>query len=269
MGIFSFLFGKSTSGGTNESKVPRSSTTRIKWRDGSFPMQVVGESNYQNALIAICGPYSREGHDGEYQALIEREPSNRFDPNAVMVKINGRMVGYLDRSQAERVSQQMLEERISSAVCGARVRGGWRTNQYDEGSYGVSLAIPNHGWIDFGTGSKQPHPSKPAWPRKPSRSTKRPEAASSGPLAGHWVVLVGARSDSEIAEELAGVGAKIMQGLGKSTTLLVVAGEEPFDFSIRRSATFLRAEEMISTGARLRIVSVSEVRKQIRHPFGS
>jgi hypothetical protein len=119
-------------------------------------MQAVGESHYQDSLIAICGAYSRDGTEATYEGLIEREPANPHDPNAIMVKILGRKVGYLPREQAERVSEQMRGSGLSSATCSARVRGGWRTNQYDEGSYGVQLAIPNHGRIDFGLGAEPP-----------------------------------------------------------------------------------------------------------------
>lgn len=119
-------------------------------------MQVVGESAYQDDLIAICGPHSRAGHDGQYVATIEREPGNPFDPNAVMVRIQGRRVGYLGREQAVRVGGQMDAEDLREAACLARIRGGWRTNQYDEGKYGVQLSIPNAGWIDFGIGTIPP-----------------------------------------------------------------------------------------------------------------
>lgn len=88
--------------------------------------------------------------------MIECEPANHHDPNAIMVKIQGRKVGYLSREQAQRVGQQMREAGLKAATCLARVRGGWRTNQYDEGHYGVNLAIPNLGRIDFGIGVKAP-----------------------------------------------------------------------------------------------------------------
>jgi hypothetical protein len=250
MSIFSFLFG--------DPKPKSAQQPRIRWREGSFPMQVVGESNYQDALIAICGAHTRHGHEGEHEAFIEPEPSNPHDPNAIMVKIRGRKVGYLPREHAQRVGQQMQKAGLVAAACPARVRGGWRTNQYDEGHYGVSLAIPNLGWIDFGIGAEQPARTSP-----PKPTAKRPEAATLGPLQGHRIALMGAASDSEIAHELAAAGARIMSGVGNSTTLLVVVTERPFDVGIRRSANFCRAEDMIDAGSHLKIISISEARVMI------
>lgn len=123
------------------------------WRSGSHPMPVVGESHCQTALQEICGPHNRHGHDKTFAAAIEREPSNPYDPNAVVVRVLGRKVGYLPRPQAERVSQQMDSVGISMADCEARIRGGWRTNQHDEGCFGVTLAIPQRGQINFGIGA--------------------------------------------------------------------------------------------------------------------
>jgi hypothetical protein len=163
VGILSFLFGKPNSEVKSQPRADERSShkltsprARIKWREGSFPMEVVGESNYQDALVAICGAHTRVGHDGEYDALLECEPTNPYDANAILVRIRGHKIGYLPREQTERVGEQMREASLKTALCSARVRGGWRTNQYDEGHYGVRLAIPNHGWIDFGVGAEPP-----------------------------------------------------------------------------------------------------------------
>jgi DNA polymerase-3 subunit epsilon len=74
---------------------------------------------------------------------------------------------------------------------------------------------------------------------------------------------MGTPSDGEVAQELAAAGARIMAGVGKSTTLLVIVAEQPFDVGIRRSANFRHAEEMIAGGSRLKIVSISEARAMI------
>ncbi|HYO65152.1 MAG TPA: HIRAN domain-containing protein [Archangium sp.] len=223
-------------------------------------MEVVGESNYQEALIAICGRHTRHSQHLEFDAVIEVEPTNAYDPNAIVVKIAGHKVGYLPREQAARISGQMREEGLSAATCGARVLGGWRTNQYDTGHYGVYLAIPKRGWIDFGIGSTPP--AKPT-PSRPTKRVERPEAAETGPLRGHWIALMGTQRDSKIAQELAAAGAKIMAGPGKSTTLLVIVDDKPFSIGTMSSATYRKAEELIAEGAPLRIVSIDEVRAMI------
>ncbi|MEM9138209.1 MAG: HIRAN domain-containing protein [Pseudomonadota bacterium] len=221
-------------------------------------MEVVGESNYQQALSTICGAHTRDGYDQQLSAIIELEPSNQYDSNAVVVKIQGQVVGYLPREQAARVGSKMREEGLSSTGCQARVRGGWRTNQHDEGNFGVRLAIPQRGWIDFGTGRMPTKES--AWPKK-SPTAKRPEPADSGPLCGEWVAIIGAPSDGDLARKLAAQGARIMAGVGKSTTLLVVAEDRPFTPGLLRSAQYRKAEEQISKGASLRILSKSEVQE--------
>lgn len=272
MGILSWLFGRRDGTSETEETMPplafdtplsrargpkseSSPRVQIQWRDRSFPMEVVGESNYQKALIEICGPHNRYGHDQEQPAAIELEPSNPHDANAVVVKIFGRVVGYLPREQAKRVGLQMREEGLRSAVCSSRVQGGWRTNQYDEGHFGVRLAIPTRGWIDFGTGRSPPATATSAG--KPNR----PEPARSGPLRGEWVTIIGAASNGDLAKDLAGKGAHIMAGVGKSTSLLVVAEERPFSSGLVSSTQYRRAEQRISEGSSLRIVSLSEARQ--------
>ena len=222
-------------------------------------MQVVGESNYQDALIAICGRHTRHGYEGEHVALIEKEPSNQYDPNAIRVMIEGRMVGYLSREQAARVGEQMIAAGLARSACAARTRGGWRTNQHDEGHYGVTLSIPNQGWIDFGVGAEPPA-------RERTSRTKKgtPQPAETGPLRGHQIAIMGGGGrDGKLATELAAAGARIMAGVGKSTTFLVVAADKPFDFGIRRSASYCKAREMIEAGSALQILSESEVKALI------
>lgn len=160
----------------------RAPRANVIWRSGSFPMKVVGESNYQDTLSGICGPHTRNGHNHKTSAIIELEPENLHDNNAVVVKINGRVVGYLPREQAQRVGSQLREEGHSRANCHALIRGGWRTNQYDQGNFGVSLAIPQMGWIDFGTGRT---PADVATSKSKKREkTKKPKRSEHGPLLG-------------------------------------------------------------------------------------
>ncbi|MEP1199700.1 HIRAN domain-containing protein [Tateyamaria sp.] len=115
----------------------------------SFTTDVVGESNFQENLIEIMGPYTRDGRTQEIQCVIEREPENKFDKNAILVKIEGLATGYLPRDTAERVAAQMDNNSVESAICEARISGGWRTNQHDFGMYGVKLKIPKRGQIEF------------------------------------------------------------------------------------------------------------------------
>lgn len=260
MGLFSFLFGgrrpeainaarrEVTNAATSSPSVAGPPT--VKWRPDSYPMEVVGELNYQDALVAICGAHSRYGHEGEYSATLLREPSNAFDSNAVVVLIQHRKVGYLSREQAERVAAQMDEAGLKTVYCAARVRGGWRTNQHDEGHYGVRLAVPTWGWIDLGIGAE-----KPVKQREPRKASTIPAPAAKGPLSGERIAIQGEAPDGPLATELAAAGAKIMARPGKTTTLFVVAASRPFTFGHVRSSAHVAAVALGIT-----ILSQDEIR---------
>lgn len=232
---------------------------RIAWRAGSFPTDAVGESFYQQALETIAGGYNRSGHEKECDAIIALEPTNQFDPNAVRIEIVGRVVGYLSRDQAQRVGGAMKELGLVAATCRAQIRGGWRTNQYDQGHFGVRLAIPSWGQIDFGSAGRAPAEV----PKEPSQrhSTARPKPSPEGPLAGFRIALMGASRDGELAQVLAAAGARIVAGVGQTTSHLVVCGDEPpYSFGTHRSTTFVKAQELQAAGSSIKIVCESEAR---------
>ena len=211
-------------------------------------MSVVDESHYQDALMAICGWYRRESGDTKTWAVIVHDSTNPHDANAIRVEIEGRQVGHLPRAQAARVAAQMREDGIDRAGCGARIRGGWRTNQHDEGLYGVKLAIPEIGWIDFGLGKEAP---------------KRPDPAAEGPLKGKKIALVGAPGTGDLAGEMAGLGARIMKSPGKTTDYVIVAeGADPEAHGEMR-----KARSLLEEGAGLEILAEAEFRR--RHLSGA
>lgn len=112
--------------------------------EGRFRVDVVGESRYQEALEAIAGGRTEDGADLETAALLVPEPSNRYDPNAVQVMIDGRVVGYLSRENAA-VLQPRIVEMVRgtkrAVACRARVVGGWDRGGGDRGHFGVRLYL--------------------------------------------------------------------------------------------------------------------------------
>lgn len=60
--------------------------------DGKFAFPIVGESHYQRELETICGGKSEKGAREKHAALLSPEPTNRYDKNAVCVKIRGGVV---------------------------------------------------------------------------------------------------------------------------------------------------------------------------------
>lgn len=102
-------------------------------------IEVVGESNYQAALLAVSGGKTPDGPaQTEHLAQLVAEPSNPYDRNAVRVEIDGRLVGYLPRQFAGRLSA-VLREIEGPAMCQARITGGWDRGGGDTGSFGVVL----------------------------------------------------------------------------------------------------------------------------------
>lgn len=229
----------------------------IQWRAGSFPTEVVGESNYQRAIMAECGSHTRYGVEHECVATVRPDPNNRFDANAIEVLIGGQRVGFLNREEAPRIKEALAAVGLGSATCGARISGGWRTNQHDEGQFGVRLAIPGWGPLDFGNGLTQGE--KREWPKKERRS--RPISRDSGPLLGRRIALMGA-VQSKLAEELAAMGATIVAGVGKTTTDLIIVGSEPpFTLGERGSRNFEIATKAAASGQAIRIWGEDEFRK--------
>lgn len=114
----------------------RTPTYELATRSG-FRVEVVGESYYHDAFMAILGGYNRDGHDFETRAVLKPEPQNPHDRNAVAVHIAGRKVGHLSRESAAEFRR--LLPNVQKAACGAKITGGWRTNQHDSGNFGVRL----------------------------------------------------------------------------------------------------------------------------------
>lgn len=132
MGWLSRLFG----GGPN--------TYTVLSGDGDYECEVVGESHYQEALARITGGKTADGHEFECIALLEPEPGNRNDPNAVTVTIEGELVGYLSRPHAKAMTIIFKRHNLAGAEASALIVGGWsgRGGRKAEGHFGVKLDIP-------------------------------------------------------------------------------------------------------------------------------
>lgn len=107
------------------------------WGQRGWPQQeVVGESHYAEDIRSLFGDrLTAAGMELYLPAQLIPEPDNRYDPNAVSVRINGRRVGYLPREDAARyagVLSALLERGLLPQV-EARVWGGVRTEYEDDG----------------------------------------------------------------------------------------------------------------------------------------
>ena len=112
------------------------------WRidgPGDFEIEVVGESHYQDALENITGGKTEDGHEMEKDALLIHHDENPYDNQAVVVSIEGEIVGYLNRKLARQFRVKMKEAGVAGqpAVCRALIVGGWDRGDGDEGHFGV------------------------------------------------------------------------------------------------------------------------------------
>ena len=109
--------------------------------DGSFSVDVVGESQYQDALATICGGYTPEGHNLEATAVLVLDDGNPYDNKAVRVEIEGRTVGHLSRANAREYRRELQKQGCPSLTlsCCALIVGGWDRGSGDRGYFGVNL----------------------------------------------------------------------------------------------------------------------------------
>lgn len=112
--------------------------------DGTFALDIVGESHFQSALNNIAGGKTPDGHQIQTESLLILDDDNQHDDKAVMVAINGNIVGYLPRKLARQHRNQIAEAGLSNAnaECAALITGGWNRGGGDVGYYGVKLDYP-------------------------------------------------------------------------------------------------------------------------------
>jgi hypothetical protein len=107
-------------------------------KSNDFDYDIVGESNYQDALERIAGPKMPEGVEHECSAFLSPEPTNRHDPKAIKVTIDGRTVGYVPRGETTDFHRILRGRRAEVA---ALIVGGWDRGDRGKGHYGVKLDI--------------------------------------------------------------------------------------------------------------------------------
>ena len=101
----------------------------------------VGESKFQDALVAVAGGKQPQSQYIETNAEVRREPGNVHDTNALQVWIAGRLVAYIPRDEAAVYAPAMDAVAMASLPCAAEIRGGWKDGS-DEGSFGVVVWLP-------------------------------------------------------------------------------------------------------------------------------
>lgn len=115
--------------------------------DDTTLISISGESFYQNTLIKIFGEPNEKGHYFETTASLIREPTNKYDSNAIKCLINGKLVGHVNREDAETISANLDANKVTKISVDCEVKGGWNRGKRDAGMYGVSVHVPNK-WLD-------------------------------------------------------------------------------------------------------------------------
>ncbi|HEV7652773.1 MAG TPA: HIRAN domain-containing protein [Actinophytocola sp.] len=127
-------------------------TTRLL--EGDDNLEIVGEASYQDALWTVCGGSPGDEIRHDIVAVLVPEPENPHDPNAISVRIESRIVGYLPRRLAAGyipgLHRLMSTSGAHVALRGVIVGGGYRGD--GPGKLGVWL---RHDPAHFGIASSR------------------------------------------------------------------------------------------------------------------
>ncbi len=112
---------------------------------GTRDLELVGESRHQDELLDLvggCRPYG--GVDATAVAELVLDPANPYDPDAILVLIDDRPVGYLRHDDAVAYRAEVIDslDLHGFATCWAHIRGGWDRGHGDVGALGVTLELP-------------------------------------------------------------------------------------------------------------------------------
>jgi hypothetical protein len=110
----------------------------------SDTVDVVGEAQCQDALLRIARGRTEDGPTKRsHVAQLVAEPANRYDRNAISVRIEGQHVGYLERADAIAYGDVVRRAATLGRTIAleARLIGGWDRGGDDVGSIGVQLHL--------------------------------------------------------------------------------------------------------------------------------
>lgn len=127
--------------GTEKSSDERRVSTPVTalFRTSEPNIKVVGTSYRQTELQQIARSHPDVNGRRHVAAVLEHEPANRFDSNAVAVKIDNLAVGYLPKEFASIVARKLEGGKFE---CDAVLLGGFSSSNGPT-NWGVSLAV---GW---------------------------------------------------------------------------------------------------------------------------
>lgn len=121
-------------------EVPEASASNTEAPDGiDYNYDVVGESFQRDHLTALIRAHNAfESGEIYSTAVLELEPTNPFDSNAVKVVVEGTQVGYIPKFDSPAVTEMVKKSGKSSYEVPVRI--GWDTNSPSP-LIGVKLAL--------------------------------------------------------------------------------------------------------------------------------
>ncbi|NIA70342.1 hypothetical protein HBA54_17180 [Pelagibius litoralis] len=129
----------------NKKKPPEIQLATITNGPGTYLVEAVGESKYQDTLEKICGGRTENGHRYKVDAYLYPEDDNPHDNQAILIVIDDEPVGYLDRATARSFRKAMAKIAPNGTIakCPGMIVGGWDRGDGDEGYFGVRLDLPS------------------------------------------------------------------------------------------------------------------------------
>lgn len=97
--------------------------------NNEYDFEIVGEASYQNNLASIAGAKIEQSKELYVEAIIEAEPNNQYDKNAIRVSIDNKTVSYFDRETAIDFKQEYKSKGYSDTTSfktNAVIVGGWK-----------------------------------------------------------------------------------------------------------------------------------------------
>jgi hypothetical protein len=165
----------------------RKGTAVLAENYGFYAFRVAGESYHRDALARASQSLTAEERTagrGYVLARLVREPKNQYDPNAVAVHVEGRLVGHVPRPDAPAVGAWLLESEREGREVWIRAVIVWRP-QLADSEYGVWLDLPptaRLGEIDWipldGAPTASPHSGGGTRPSRPGVVELWPNGAS-------------------------------------------------------------------------------------------
>lgn len=118
----------------------------LRWTR-AYDYDVVGEEHRRDAVLRIVSAASDEEkarREAYRVAILEREPSNPYDKDAVKVTVDGEHVGYLPRKDAPHFGDFIEQVRKAGGTCGVRALVQWH-GERPTGPVEVRLDLPHPG----------------------------------------------------------------------------------------------------------------------------